>query len=116
MIPDPLKDWYANEADQKELIAALSLPIIQKAEAILRRIALPKTDFTDRTSAEAITHAAMEQTRTAGFFSYPDAMWELTEPPKRPPTTPQGYSDTYVKAWAKAHGMWEDEPATEQQP
>lgn len=116
MIPDPLKDWFANKADQDALIALLNSEIWQKAAALLHRIALPKTDYTDRTSAEAITHAAMEQTRTAGFFSFVDNLWELTEPPKRPPQSPQGYSDTYVKAWAKARGMWEEEPAAEQQP
>lgn len=110
MIPDPLKDWYANARDQKDLEIALNLPIIQKAMAVLQRIALPKSDFSDRGSAETITHAAQEQNRTAGFFSYPDHLWQLTEPLISPPKTPAGYSDSYCIAWAKAHGMWEEDP------
>lgn len=120
MIPDPLKDWYANPKNMADLESALNAPILCEAMVVLRYIGLPKSNFGDRTSAEAITHAAMEQTRNAGFFSYPDDLWLLTQPPAKPPVAPQGYSDSYVKAWAKRRGMWEDPSdiasETEQQP
>jgi hypothetical protein len=116
MTPDPLKDWYADASKQTQLTEALNLPIVKEAMALLREIAIPRTDYTDRTSAEAITHSAMEQNRTAGFFSYPRELWELTEVPKKPPTRPEGYSDSHVKDWAKRQGMWQDFEQTEQQP
>lgn len=115
MIPDPLKEWYANPQNMADLENALRAPILKEAMAVLRHIALPKSNFTDRTSAEAITHAAMEQNRNAGFFSYPDDLWQLTAPPAKPPTAPQGYSDSYVKAWAKARGLWEEPKGNQDQ-
>lgn len=114
MIPNPLKDWYANPSNQQQLETALNLPVMRAAMALLRDIAIPKSDFTDRTSAEAITHAAMEQNRTAGFFTYPDELWQLTELPKQPPKRPEGYSDSHVRAWAKKEGLWEEVSEAEQ--
>lgn len=107
MIPDPLKDWYADESKRVELEQALRLPIVQEAMSLLRHICVPKTDFSGRSSAEAIAHAAMEQNRTAGLFSYEDELWQLTELPKEPPKPPEGYSEAHVLAWARKHGMWE---------
>lgn len=108
MIPNPLKDWYADASKQTELTEALSLPIMKEAMALLREISVPRSDFGDRPSAEAIAHSSMEQCRTAGFFSYPRELWELTELPKKPPQKPEGYSDSHVKDWAKRNGLLEE--------
>jgi hypothetical protein len=108
MIPDPLKDWYADDSKQIALDQAMRQPIMQEAMALLQRICLPKTNFNDRASAEAIAHSSMEQCRTAGFFSYPDELWQLTEKPAAPPVRPEGYSEGYVKEWAKRRGYLED--------
>lgn len=115
MIPDPLKDWYANPKNMADLEAALRSPIIKEAMAVLRHIGLPKSNFTDRGSAEAITHAAMEQNRNAGFYTYPDDLWQLTSPPAKPPVAPQGYSDSYVKKWGMERGLWEDHSTAQDQ-
>lgn len=105
---DPLKDWYADPSKQQQLKAALDLTIVKEAMALLQRVSLPRADFVVRSSADAITHAAMEQKRSVGFFSYPEELASLTEKPEKPPTMPEGYSDPYVIAYAKAHGMWDD--------
>lgn len=115
MIPDPLKDWFADQSKQAALIEALSSPIFREATALLNTISLPKPDLVERASAEAITYAAMEQKRNAGFFSYLDHLWQLTEPPKMPPKRPEGYSDSYVKAWAIRQGYFADGEQTEEQ-
>lgn len=117
MIPDPLKDWYADESKQRDLEAALRLPIVKEAVALLQTISLPKPEFSTKTSAERITDAAMEQHRNAGFFSYLDHLWQLTEKPQAPPKPPEGYSDSYVMDWArKHHHFLEAESEKEQQP
>lgn len=114
MIPDPLKDWYVDESKRNELAAILASPIVKEAMALLQRIGLPKSDFSDRPSAEGIAHAAMEQNRTAGFFEYPDELWRLTSLPAKPPEKPEGYSKSHVLAWAKENGMWDEISAAEQ--
>lgn len=116
MIPDPLKDWYADESKRVELEKALRLPIIQEAIVLLQTISLPKPEFSSKTSAERITDAAMEQHRSAGFFSYMDHLWQLTELPAAPPKPPEGYSESYVRDWAIKHGLLGDLDQTEQQP
>lgn len=117
MIPDPLKDWYADKSKQTKLEEALRNPILQEAMALLQTISLPKPEFSTKSSAETITDAAMEQKRNAGFFSYPDHLWQLTEMPAQPPKPPEGYSESYVKSWAKRQGyLGVTESETEQQP
>lgn len=116
MIPDPLKDWYADESKQKELDEVLRTPILQEAMLLLQTVSLPKPDFSTKSSAETITDAAMEQKRNAGFFSYPDHLWQLTEKPTAPVRAPEGYSESYVKAWAKRHGYLDVSEEQEQQP
>lgn len=110
MIPDPLKDWFADESKQSQLIEALNAPIFKEATALLNTISLPSPDFTDRPSAEAITHAANEHWRNAGFFSYLSHLWQLTEAPKAPPQKPDAYSNSYVTGWARARGYLIEQP------
>lgn len=114
MIPDPLKDWFADPSKQAKLIEILNEPVLKEAMALLQRISLPRSNFTDRTSAEAIAHAAMEQNRTVGFFNYPDELWNLTELPAQPPKMPAGYSDSHVMAWAIRNGRFAEIEPVEQ--
>jgi hypothetical protein len=114
MTPDPLKEWYADASKQTELRAVLESPILKEAMTLLQTVSLPRPDYVERASAEAITNAAMEFKRNTGFFSYPSELWQLTEKPEKPPERPSGYSDSYVKSWAKDHGMWEEFDQPEQ--
>ena len=116
MIPDPLKEWFADASKQKELHTLLSSPIFKEAVALLTHISLPKPDFTTKSSAENITDSAMEYRRCTGFFSFPDHLWQLTEMPKLPPKTPEGYSESYVKDWARRKGHVDELEQIEQQP
>lgn len=106
MIPDPLKDWHLDSNNLKELTEALQLPIMQKAMAVLQFVGLPRDAYSEKGSAEQITEAAFEAKRNAGYFSYPADLWNLTEPPPKAPKNPEGYSDSYVKEYAKKKGLW----------
>lgn len=113
MIPDPLKEWFADASKQAALTEHLNAPIFKEATTLLQTISVPRPDSVDRPSAEAITYAAFEQKRCAGFFSYLDHLWQLTEPPKIPPKRPEGYSDSYVRAWAIKQGFLTDDQPEE---
>lgn len=105
MKHDPLKEWYADPTNLQQLEAVLKLPAIRKAFAVLEYVAQPRVDLVERSSADAITHDAMEQKRCQGFFSYTEHLYQLTEPLPQNPEKPVPYSDSYVLAYAKSKGL-----------
>lgn len=102
---DPLKDWYADVSNLQQLEAVLKNQAFRKAIEVLEFVARPRPDFTERSSADAITHQAMEHKRCEGFFSFVEHLYTLSEPLPVTAEKLQPYADDYVQAYARRKGM-----------